>query len=506
MTAALLLGLAALPALAQSPTDNARKMLDAGKRALSDNDKRQGELQAELARLKEDEAQIRAQQLQVAKHIQASEAQLSAIEQRRGELEAQEVHVRGSLVSKQGSLSGLLAAMQRMGRNPPPVMITRREDALDMVRSAKLIAASAPELAAQANALADQLTDLSRIMTSIKAEEDKLRDEKRQMSEAQTRLASLTELRKQTLSDRTREASDLKRATNEIKREVADLGEFIAKADREISERTRLGQYEKELAASAAREAAERAAQAVAVAPVATAPAAAVPPKTVATVEIKPEFIPPEKPVAAAPPAPQPKAVAAAPAPAPKPDLKPSIILAPNDRMAMAAPGRIQPAMPFADAKGRLPMPAQGRRVVNYGEKTQRGSFQGIAIETRFGAQVTSPTDGWVVYAGEFRSYGQILIINAGGGYHILLANMSQIDAAQGQFVLAGEPVGTMAPAPKGAPAPARGQAQEGAPILYIEFKKDQKSIDPDPWWAEPPKKNAGLITPNVNSPQFPPG
>lgn len=483
--------------LAQTPADNARKMLDVGKRALSENDKRQGELQAELARLKEDEGQIRAQQLQTAKVIQASEAQLSAIEQRRGELEAQEQHVRGSLATKQGSLSGLLAAMQRMGRNPPPVMITRREDALDMVRSAKLIAASAPELAAQANALADQLTDLSRIMASIKTEEDKLRAETRGLSEAQTRLAALAELRKQTLSDRSREASDLKRATTEIKREVADLGEFIAKADREVAERTRLGQYEKELAAAQARKAADPAPPAAA--PQATEPA----PKQVATVQIKPPQ-PPERAVVAAAPPPGPKAAAAAPAS--KPDLKPSIVLAPNDRIAMASPGRIQPAMPFADAKGRLPMPAQGRRVVNFGEKTQRGSFQGIAVETRFGAQVTSPTDGWVVYAGEFRSYGQILIINAGGGYHILLANMSQIDAAQGQFVLAGEPVGTMTPAPKGAAAPARGQPQEGAPILYIEFKKDQKSIDPDPWWAEPPKKNAGLITPNVISPQFSPG
>ena len=116
----------------------------------------------------------------------------------------------------------------------------------------------------------------------------------------------------------------------------------------------------------------------------------------------------------------------------------------------MLTPGRIKPAMPFPDAKGLLPLPAQGKRVLKFGEKTQYGSqSKGMVIETRHGAQVVSPSDGWIVYAGEFRSYGQLLIINAGGGYHILLAGLSQIDVQLGQFVLAGEPVGVMSAAAK---------------------------------------------------------
>ena len=80
-----------------------------------------------------------------------------------------------------------------------------------------------------------------------------------------------------------------------------------------------------------------------------------------------------------------------------------------------------------------------GRRVLTFGEKTQYGSqSKGLVLETRHGGQVVSPCDGWIVYAGEFRSYGQLLIINAGGGYHILLAGLSQIDVQLGQFVLTG--------------------------------------------------------------------
>ena len=69
---------------------------------------------------------------------------------------------------------------------------------------------------------------------------------------------------------------------------------------------------------------------------------------------------------------------------------------------------------------------------------------QGLSLATRPGASVLAPADGWVVYAGPFRSYGQVLILNAGDGYHIVLAGMERIDAALGQFVLGGEPVAVM--------------------------------------------------------------
>jgi septal ring factor EnvC (AmiA/AmiB activator) len=161
--------------------------------------------------------------------------------------------------------------------------------------------------------------------------------------------------------------------------------------------------------------------------------------------------------------------------------------------MVPGSPGRIKPAIAFPLAKSRLPLPAQGRRVLSFGEKTQYGgTSKGIVLETRSNAQVTSPCDGWIVYAGEFRSYGQLLIINAGGGYHVLVAGLSQIDVQPGQFVLTAEPVGTMSGAAKAAPGMIEGAAQvstqDGAqsssPVLYVEFRKDGQPIDPDPWWV----------------------
>jgi septal ring factor EnvC (AmiA/AmiB activator) len=139
------------------------------------------------------------------------------------------------------------------------------------------------------------------------------------------------------------------------------------------------------------------------------------------------------------------------------------------------------PAIPFEQAKGRVPLPVRGKRVLSFGDKAQTNKANGVIIETRGGAQVVSPLDGWVVFAGVFRSYGQILIINGGDGYHMLLAGLSQIDAQLGQFVLSGEPVGLMG----GGAQPAKAKAQQPAPLLYIELRKNDRPIDPDPWWAK---------------------
>ena len=152
-------------------------------------------------------------------------------------------------------------------------------------------------------------------------------------------------------------------------------------------------------------------------------------------------------------------------------------------------PGRITAAISFAQSKGRLPLPASGTRVREFGATDgSGGTNKGITLATRASAQVTAPCDGWVVYAGPFRSYGRLLIINAGGGYHVLLAGMEQFTVDLGQFVLTGEPVAVMGSGSKMASATAATASQ---PLLYIEFRKDGTSIDPGPWWAETESEKA---------------
>lgn len=149
---------------------------------------------------------------------------------------------------------------------------------------------------------------------------------------------------------------------------------------------------------------------------------------------------------------------------------------------ALQNPGRLTPGMAFDEAKGLLPLPVGGTVLKGFGtEDGYGGQEKGVSFGTRVEAQVASPSDGWVVYAGPFRSYGQLLIINAGGGYHILLAGMDKITVELGQFVLSGEPVAVMGRGPQLVSSASLGTAQ---PILYVEFRKDGNSIDPAPWWA----------------------
>jgi murein hydrolase activator len=452
----------ALPQLAAAQgslaPDEARKRLESDRTRLEATERRSKELQKDLDKIAAERKRINARLVETAKLIQQSEAQLNLIEQRLGELAAQEKHLLGLLEQSHGKISTVLAAMLRMGRNPPPVMVTSPKDVLSAFRSGMLSTSVFFELKGEASSLSEKLSDLVRVMTSIREESDKLRRETARLDDARVRLAGAQEEKRQSLTERQAELAQVRQAAAEFTKNVADLGELIAKLDKEVQEKTGLGAYEKEIAAAA-------------------------PPPPAPSLE---------PPSASAMPLPGTAASTTAGLTPISPTEDPSsaVVLAPSgDRMAMLTPGRIKPAIPFAEAKGLLPMPVQGRRVLTFGEKTQYGSqSKGLVLETRHGGQVVSPSDGWIVYAGEFRSYGQLLIINAGGGYHILLAGLSQIDVQLGQFVLAGEPVGVMSTAAKAT----SGKTQDNAPILYIEFRKDQRPIDPDPWWVDASRKVQG--------------
>jgi septal ring factor EnvC (AmiA/AmiB activator) len=160
----------------------------------------------------------------------------------------------------------------------------------------------------------------------------------------------------------------------------------------------------------------------------------------------------------------------------------PATINGKPDVGALKDPARLSPAIAFASAKGLFAYPVNGTKIRDFGGSAEAGGVQkGISLAARAGAQVTTPCDGWVVYAGPFRSYGQLLILNAGGGYHVLIAGMERISVNIGQFVLTGEPVATMGSTSQVASILATNASQ---PVLYVEFRKDGTPIDPGPWWA----------------------
>ena len=146
---------------------------------------------------------------------------------------------------------------------------------------------------------------------------------------------------------------------------------------------------------------------------------------------------------------------------------------APDVKVAAAAIPKPIGLLDFTREKGSLWPPVQGRIVRQYGDKDEFGATsKGIVLEGRAGAQVVAPFDGEVVFAGPFRGYGRILLIEHGGGYHTLLAGLGRIDRVQGDRLLAGEPVAVM------------GDAEAGRTRLYVEFRRDGRPINPRPYMA----------------------
>ncbi len=124
----------------------------------------------------------------------------------------------------------------------------------------------------------------------------------------------------------------------------------------------------------------------------------------------------------------------------------------------------------FARAKGSVPVAARGNIVSQYGDQQNKGvSSKGLTLATRSGAQVISPFDGVVAFAGPFRSYGNMIIIEHDGGYLSLMSGLGSIDTETGQMLLAGEPIGRM---PEGEEAK-----------LYVEIRKNNQPINPAAWF-----------------------
>lgn len=134
------------------------------------------------------------------------------------------------------------------------------------------------------------------------------------------------------------------------------------------------------------------------------------------------------------------------------------------------------PASGFAAMKGRLPPPARGT-VTTYFGKNNRGKFgittraDGIDIKTLAGSEISAIHKGKVVYVGQLRGYGNLLIIDHGQQYYSLLSRAAEFYKKEGEMVAGGEVVGIM--------SDQGGLLGEG---LHFEIRHGADSQDPLEW------------------------
>jgi septal ring factor EnvC (AmiA/AmiB activator) len=415
--------------------EEAQKKLDETSQKLQSSRAQEQGLAQDVAALAEARAKLNSDLIEAGKQVQASEAKLSGTEAKLAELTDQVTVIRNSITDRKETIVKMLSAMQRIGRTPPPALVTRRDDALAVVRSAMLLAQVFPELKYQADNLSQELDGLVKLETGIREQRDAEKSEADRLAAERGRIDKLLEEKKTKLAQSEAELTATRQAAEQQAAEETELNALIARLDERIA-KAEVAQYDAEVATEKALRAREQQ-QALAT------------PGNEKVIEIKPE----------------------------------------STKIAFASPARLKPAMPFELTKGTLPLPAQGKRLKRFGEADGvGGTLRGISLQTRGEARIIAPTDGWVVYAGPFRSYGNLLIINAGGGYHVLLAGMGRIDVSLGQFVLAGEPVAVMGAALQAG----QGNNDNSRPVLYVEFRKDGRPIDPGPWWAEASEKVQG--------------
>jgi septal ring factor EnvC (AmiA/AmiB activator) len=370
-------------------------------------------LEAEIAAIRTDRAKLAAALVETAEAASETEHRIAEKERRLEGLLEGEASLEGALARQRGVIAEVLAALQRMGRKPPPALLAAPDDVLRSIRTAMLLGAVVPDLQADVESLRADLSDLVALRHSIATERASLSEDAVRLRTERARLAVLIEARQSALDSAEKALAAEARRIADLGKRATDLGELIGRMETEVEAAAR--------AAAAAREA-----------------------DKVHAGRDK--------------------------------DVRPS--------MPFADPARLAPATAFVDTKGHLPLPVAGTLLRGFGHKDGFGGTEkGMLIATRAGAFVASPCDGWVSYAGPYRSYGQLLIVNAGQGYYIILAGMDRINVNVGQFVLAGEPVALMGDRPtRTAAALAVGAAQ---PTLYVEFRKDGTAIDPGPWWAK---------------------
>jgi septal ring factor EnvC (AmiA/AmiB activator) len=370
----------------------------------------------------------RAQLIETARRTQAQETLVEQAEQQVAGLESYYRVRTRELGGLRVKLSGLIGALQRLARSPPEAILMSPRPPLASARAMMLVQYLVPMIKRQTDQIDVELTKIEVLNHQIRTEQARFQTASAALETRRDQLDALIE-RKNTLwlevNGRTR---PLTAQRDELVESVASLTALFTALREQGDARSDATERLSSLIKSAFS---------IHVGSTQTA------------TNSQPALIPAQ------------------------PSDQISVALAPRHS---PAPARIVPPSGSIRAnKGQLTFPAIGRLAGRFGETHAQGlTAKGITLYTHPNAPVLASHDGKVIYAGPFRGYGRIIIIEHGFGFLTLLAGLGRIDVQPGQGVLAGEPVGTM--------NGAKPNGRESARRLYIELRQDGAPVDPLAW------------------------
>ncbi|HUC67970.1 MAG TPA: peptidoglycan DD-metalloendopeptidase family protein [Stellaceae bacterium] len=412
--------------------DTPQQQLKSVQQQLEDSRAQAAEYARQAEALAAEIATLRANSIAAAKAAQEHEAVLSALEDQLATLNTAAAQKAAELQRHRAAQQQLLMALERLARNPPEGLALTPGNPVDAMRSAVLMGAAVPPLAAEARRLSQEIDELAAVRRQIAADEARHRAERLGLEQEQTQLDALIARKAVLQEDAQHGAEESGERQLQLAAQASDLRQLIEKLDEARRERDAEAERQREAEEQRRAEAERRESE-----------------QLMALQQKRPDGAAPSVIVTAPPP----------------------VIPDPSK------PPRIRP---FREAHGALVYPASGRLMRRFGENDDFGmASKGLTFETRPGAQVVAPFDGRVLFAGPFKGYGQILIIEHGDGYHSLLAGLDRVEGTVGQWLVAGEPVGTM---PRG----------EEKPHLYLELRHDGQPINPLPWLATHDEKVSG--------------
>lgn len=148
----------------------------------------------------------------------------------------------------------------------------------------------------------------------------------------------------------------------------------------------------------------------------------------------------------------------------PGPVLRPA---RPEDAQTAAPPAPAASARSTAAPPAPYLLPVTGRTVAGFGARQGSATSTGLTLAPRPGAQAVAPAAGRVAFAGPYRGYGRIVIIEHPGGWTSLVTGLARTDVAVGDALLAGTPLGI---------------AAQVGPSVTLELRRDGTPVNPLPF------------------------
>lgn len=365
----------------------------------------QQESQRKAAELSGEVNSVQKQMVQLARTIQEKEESLSTLEQKQKQTRARQEELEKRLSLTDKQLVQLVTGMQTLALRPPELVFMNPALPVDMVRSQILMRHSLPVIGGINRQTRSDLAELSQVRSDLQRQIVQIRAARTQLAEKSGQMDRLLQQKSLLQAQYQASQNQARERVQALASQASDLKDLLARLEAEQKRQEEQRRQEQMRVTQAAVQRMNRA--------------------------------------------------------------RPSFRMPASGTLLTSRPGA---PGGFARAYGRLAYPVRGEITQKFGETTLSGAHtKGMTITGRPRAQVISPFDGTILFAGPFKNYGQLVIIDNGDNYLTLFAGMDRINPVVGQEVLAGEPIGQM---------------RENRPDLYIEIRKNGQPVDPEPWFT----------------------